>query len=95
MLSGRTTPAPSILLAGGGGGIVTRLSPDRQDWSAVIEKMSTKNSRLVRHLHRKHRVVILGRRGCKPLTVAGGLRARRLNKTPVGLTATPSRAQGR
>jgi hypothetical protein len=62
MLSGRTTPAPS-LLGGGGGSVMTRLSPDRQDWSAVIEKKPTKNSRLVRHLHRKHRVVILGHRG--------------------------------
>ena len=35
--------AGTSLLAGGGS-IVTRLSPDRQDWSAVIEKMSTKNS---------------------------------------------------
>ena len=27
-----------------GGSIVTRLSEDKQDWSAVIEKMSTANS---------------------------------------------------
>ena len=33
----------SSLLAGGGS-IVTRLSPDASDWSAVIEKMSTGNS---------------------------------------------------
>jgi len=33
----------SSLLAGGGS-IVTRLAPDKADWSAVIEKMSTKNS---------------------------------------------------
>jgi hypothetical protein len=31
----------SSLLASGGS-IVTRISPDKQDWSAVIEKMTTK-----------------------------------------------------
>ena len=33
-----------VALLASGGSIVTRLSPDKKDWSAVIEKMSTSNS---------------------------------------------------
>ena len=33
-----------VSLLASGGSIVTRLSPDKKDWSAVIEKMSTSNS---------------------------------------------------
>ena len=33
-----------VSLLASGGSIVTRISPDKKDWSAVIEKMSTSNS---------------------------------------------------